>query len=118
MWNECPLGARSLWEMMRKAHREAGDGAALQDENIVDQTLASQPRRWTTFKAIQGFAGSAQQLIRDPKLFVDSTFVQPAKQPAERKKPEDKHKPIVMNVSICCSSCVDLLEPELLAVKG
>ncbi|BBN17820.1 hypothetical protein MPTK1_7g17110 [Marchantia polymorpha subsp. ruderalis] len=61
---------------------------------------------------------SAQQLIRDPKLFVDSTFVQPAKQPAEQKKPEDKHKPIVMNVSICCSSCVDLLEPELLAVKG
>lgn len=35
---------------------------------------------------------SAQQLIRDPKLFVDSTFVQPAKQPAEQKKPEDKHK--------------------------
>ncbi|KAG6540795.1 hypothetical protein Mapa_017819 [Marchantia paleacea] len=60
---------------------------------------------------------SAQQLIRDPKLFVDSTLVQLAK-PAEQKKPEDKHKPIVMNVSICCASCVDLLEPLLRAIQG
>ncbi|KAL3679346.1 hypothetical protein R1sor_022302 [Riccia sorocarpa] len=61
---------------------------------------------------------SAQQIIRDPKLFIDSSLAA-AKPPGkeEPKKPEAP-KPIVMNVSICCNSCVELLEPELKEIKG
>lgn len=61
---------------------------------------------------------SAQQIIRDPKLFIDSTAVDPKAKETSKENPENKHKPIVMNVSICCSSCVDLLEPKLRAIKG
>ncbi|KAL2613611.1 hypothetical protein R1flu_025303 [Riccia fluitans] len=59
---------------------------------------------------------SAQQIIRDPKLFIDYNAPKPP--PKEEPKKPEAPKPIVMNVSICCVSCVELLEPDLKEIKG
>lgn len=57
---------------------------------------------------------SAQQIIRDPKLFT----ITPAAKVEEKKKDEKKNEPIVIRASICCTSCVDLMAADFKKVTG
>lgn len=59
---------------------------------------------------------TARQIIRDPKLFT-ANVTAPAK-PAAAPAEKEKNKPIVMSVSICCSSCVDIIDADFKKVTG
>ncbi|CAM6120998.1 unnamed protein product [Calypogeia fissa] len=59
---------------------------------------------------------TARQIIRDPKLFTMNPIAPAKAEPS--KKEAEKNKPVVLAVSICCSSCVDIIESDFRKVTG